>query len=133
MEQYFFAGSGDLRISLHLISCGQDWNAVLLGGTHPHIGAVVLAVPRPSLTGCGMSCDCWISPVSGHKDHITACPLAEQLCAASGQTVTVSAGIHIDHATREQLEQIQENCLHVSQQATAWLRQQAKVSLSWLN
>ena len=123
MEKYFSLGEEPLRLSLRLSSCGEDWSVLLLGGKQPHIGAVVLAVPRPSLTGRGISCDCWVNPVPGHKDYVTARPLAEQLCTASGRIVAVSAGIHIDHASKEQLVQIQNGCLFLGQQAADWLRQ----------
>ena len=77
----FSAGTSHTKVTLQLIPCGLDWQAILCGGDRPHIGAVVLAVPRPSLKDAlVLSCDCWVNPVTAHKDHLVAQPLAETLC-----------------------------------------------------
>ena len=81
----FSAGTSHTKVTLQLIPCGLDWQAILCGGDRPHIGAVVLAVPRPSLKDAlVLSCDCWVNPVTAHKDHLVAQPLAETLCIACG-------------------------------------------------
>ena len=49
----FTEGSGRTRVRLQLTAAGEDWQVLLTGGERPHIGAVVLAVPRPSLRGSG--------------------------------------------------------------------------------
>lgn len=118
----FFFGHGRTQVQLHLFPSGKDWQAVLIGGDRPHIGAVVLAVPRPSLRGTGLSCDCWVSPVTAHKDHLVAQPLAEQLCLACGSTVAVSAGLHVDNASAQELEQFRDNCQAITQEAANYLR-----------
>lgn len=118
----FSSGSGRTRLDLQLIPCGMDWAAILTGGRSPHIGAVVLAVPRRSLRGTETSCDCWVIPVAGHKDHIVAQVLAKQLCLASGRVVSVSAGIHVDHASETELDEFQSNCRKLGDHATEWIQ-----------
>lgn len=83
----------------------------LTGGDTPHVGGVVLAVPRTSLTGKGMSCDSWLIPVPGHKDLDVAAPLAKMLCKRFGVAVSLTAGIHIDRADSSDLEQLSANCV----------------------
>lgn len=121
----FTEGSGRTRVRLQLTAAGEDWQVLLTGGERPHIGAVVLAVPRPSLRGSGMSCDCWVTPVTAHKDHLMAQPLAEKLCLACGRTVAVSAGLHVDRAAPEELRQFERNCRAAADAAVEWLQGQA--------
>jgi len=82
----------------------------LTGGDAPHVGGVVLSVPRASLTGEGISCDSWLTPIPGHKDLDVAVPIAEAICKAAGVPVSLTAGIHIDHATNADIGIISVNC-----------------------
>jgi len=93
-----------------MLNSGKGWCGLLTGGEEPHIGGLVMAVPRPSLTGEGMSCDVWINPVPGHKDTEVAVPLAKALCLHFNAVVTISAGIHVDAATVEDIRLISDNC-----------------------
>ena len=34
---------------LQALAMGKDWNVVITGGEIPHLGAVALGIPRPSL------------------------------------------------------------------------------------
>lgn len=109
-ELAFSSGSGRTAVCLRLLRVGKDCQVILTGGEQPHIGAVVLAVPRPSLRGGERSCDCWVTPVSAHKDHLVAQSAAEKLCPALNGVVSVSAGIHSDRASEEELQTICRNC-----------------------
>jgi len=79
----------------------------LTGGESPHVGCVCLSVPRKSLTGNGLSCDTYITPVCGHKDHIVAQKVAEKLCVSLNVPVSITCGIHVDNATSDQIKDIQ--------------------------
>lgn len=109
-ELAFSSGSGRTAVCLRLLRVGKDCQVILTGGEQPHIGTVVLAVPRPSLRGGERSCDCWVTPVSAHKDHLVAQSAAEKLCPALNGVVSVSAGIHSDRASEEELQTICRNC-----------------------
>jgi hypothetical protein len=104
-------GEGRYQITLTATLTGNGIIAQLLGGEKPHVGGVVLSVPRPSLTGEGVSCDTWILPVPGHKDVEAARLVAEMICRATQQTTVVAAGIHINKAKNRELEIILNNCL----------------------
>ena len=82
----------------------------LTGGESPHVGGVVLAVPRPSLTGEGASCDCWLIPVPGHKDLDVAVPIAKAICKTIGAPVSLTAGIHMDNAEDSDIQAFSNNC-----------------------
>lgn len=74
---------------------GQDLLVVIWGGERPHIGAVAVAQPRPSLkdhrlTSATASVFCY----PGHKDDIIAKEAAEKISSALNINVTVTAGMH---------------------------------------
>ena len=104
------AGEGKHRVWLKLWDTGQGWTGSLTGGETPHVGGIVLAVPRASLTGCGLSCDIWAVPAPGHLDHEAAVPIAKQLCVRLEVTVALAAGIHIERAAAWDIAQVRENC-----------------------
>jgi hypothetical protein len=76
---------------------GQDLLVAIWGGEKPHIGAVAVAQPRPSLkdesvVSATASVFCYL----GHKDDIIAKQAAEKLSATLNTNVTVTVGIHWD-------------------------------------
>lgn len=105
----FNIGKGRCYLSLNLWDTGAGLQGLLVGGEKPHIGGVVLAVPRTSLTGEGMSCDLYITPVPHHKDIELARPLADRLARLIHQPVVITAGVHSDNLAHDELEEIWEN------------------------
>ncbi|MBW1715684.1 MAG: hypothetical protein JRJ77_07640 [Deltaproteobacteria bacterium] len=76
---------------------GEDLLVAIWGGEKPHIGAVAVAQPRPSLkdesvVSATASVFCYL----GHKDDIIAKEAAEKLSATLNTNVTVTAGVHWD-------------------------------------
>lgn len=105
------AGSGRVGVSLIMLDTGKGWVGSLTGGESPHVGGIVLAVPRPSLSGNGAaSCDLYSVPVPGHLDNEVGRGVAKALCESLGTTVALSSGIHLDHASLDELRAIQANC-----------------------
>ncbi|MCH3943117.1 MAG: hypothetical protein WAY93_06395 [Atopobiaceae bacterium] len=107
------SGEGDLRVVLDASSTdGHGLACFLSGGTRPHVGGVALASPGAKLDGRGLSrCDLWTSTVPGHKDVEAAAAVARRLCLATGEVVSVAAGIHVDDATPADLAELSGNCL----------------------
>lgn len=116
-------GEGKHHVLLRLWDTSNGWVGSLTGGEAPHVGGVVLTVPRSSLTGSGNSCDQWLIPVPGHKDLDVAAPLAKQICNHLCVSVSLTAGIHIENATTDDIAKIEANCLEVGRE---FLRLQAK-------
>jgi len=79
------------------------------GGEKPHVGAMAMSVPRRTAGEDKLSCDTWVTPRSGHKDDQAAALIARQVCMETRQTTAVVAGIHIDQAQAEEIEQLLEN------------------------
>jgi len=114
------AGEGRSQVTLTLLWAGQAVQALLTGGDEPHLGGVVLAVPRPSLSGDGISADTFIIPVPGHKDVEVALPAATALARLLNQPVSVSAGIHAEAMHAEEIAAVRQNCAELTQRALAY-------------
>lgn len=106
----FCEGVGRHKVTLVMWNTAAGWIGSLTGGDLPHVGGVVLAAPRKSLTGEGMSADVWRIPVPGHLDDEAAAPIAKRICGALGVPVSLTCGIHIDRAAAADIALIRDNC-----------------------
>ena len=100
--------SYNLSASIRLI--GNDVLVAIWGGERPHIGAVAVAQPRPSLkdpdaTSASTSVFCFV----GHKEDELAKAAAEILSATLNTAVVVTAGIHWDNLDEEAILHIIKN------------------------
>jgi hypothetical protein len=89
---------------------GQDVLVAIWGGEKPHIGAVAVAQPRPSLkdpdvTSASASVICLV----GHKEDELVKATAEIMAAALKTQVVVTAGIHWDNLDPQGIQQIIQN------------------------
>lgn len=107
VEEILFA---PLLLSCDIIFQGKDITLAVYGGDTPHVGSVVLSIPRPSLTGHGISVTSSVLNVVGHKDETVARWFAESVAVKKECTVTCSCGIHVDNITTEQLAALKESC-----------------------
>lgn len=99
------------ELTVTLIPAGEGIHVLVLGGERPHIGCVVLAVPRESLSGDGsVSCTSSVLNVTGHKDEAIVRLIAEKVCAAYGCVVSASGGFHLDGMTAGQILEIEKAC-----------------------
>lgn len=100
------------QVAEHFIEVGVNriGNDILLcleGGTKPHIGCVVQAVPRLSLTGDGSgSATASVLNLTGHKDEYLCRQLAEKISSNLGTVVVCTGGFHIDNMTKEQIKEV---------------------------
>ncbi len=93
---------------------GRDLLVVIWGGERPHIGAVAVAQPRPSLkdsrlTSATASVFCY----PGHKDDIIAKEAAEKISSALNANVTVAAGMHWDGIDEKGIQAAIANSRHL--------------------
>jgi hypothetical protein len=98
----------NLSASVRLI--GDDVLVAIWGGEKPHIGAVAVAQPRPSLrdpavTSSSASVICLV----GHKEDELAKAAAEILAATLETQVVVTAGIHWDKLAPEAITHVVRN------------------------
>nr|WP_178632997.1 hypothetical protein [uncultured Mediterraneibacter sp.] len=99
------AAGSKLKVSAGKI--GKDILICLEGGSAPHIGCVVQAVPRPSLTGDGsISATASVLNLIGHKDEFLCRKLAELICSKTGCVTVCTGGFHLDGITGEQIQDV---------------------------
>ncbi|MEQ8201928.1 MAG: hypothetical protein ABRQ24_10970 [Syntrophomonadaceae bacterium] len=111
METFYFqAGEGRHRVEAIAVVNGADLVVTVGGGSVYHIGAVALAVPRPSLAEPGRtSASASVICVSGHKEDELARTAALQLAARFNRVVVVSVGLHVDDASSLDIESLTAN------------------------
>lgn len=98
-------GAYDLEASVRWI--GKDLLVAIWGGERPHIGAVSVAQPRPSLKDSGItSATASVICMLGHKEDELAKAVSEILAAALNTHVVVTAGIHWDNIDGEGIRQV---------------------------
>jgi hypothetical protein len=113
----FTSGTDETLLTGEVKLLGNDMVVYISGGSHPHVGAVAVGIPRPSLddpekTSASVS----VFTMTGHKDDELARETAHRLAAALGRTVVAVAGFHIDGATPDQIRQVLSNCSHLLSQ-----------------
>jgi len=93
----------ELRATVIIHDSG-DVTLVVTGG-RDHVGAVALAVPRPSLEDPERaSATTSVLTMLGHKEDVLVKEVGELVAAASGRSVAVVGGVHYDGLTPEQLQ-----------------------------
>ena len=110
MEFNVKTNKGSYDIEAYVRYVGKDLVVIIWGGERPHVGAVAIAQPRPSLkdpdiTSSTASVFCLL----GHKEDELAKAVSEILAASLDATVVVTAGIHWDDITEEGITTVLEN------------------------
>ncbi len=110
MEFHVRTTQGEYDLEAHVRSIGEDLLVAISGGEKPHIGAVAVAQPRPSLrdptmTSATASVICYV----GHKEDDLAKYAAEKLAASSNTRVVVTAGIHWDNLSEVGIQKVIRN------------------------
>ncbi len=89
-----------LVLTMSAIPMGEDLCVALYGGGRPHIGAMAISQPRPSLADPAVgSATTSVVAVLGHKEDMLARQVSARLAAALNVVVAVTCGIHVDAAT----------------------------------
>jgi hypothetical protein len=102
------AKQGRFRIDALVQSLGDDLLVSVWGGTRPHIGAVGIAIPRPSLDDPQrVSATSSNYTFLGHKEDAVVKQVSESIAAALGRNVVVTAGLHWEGLAPRDLEDIE--------------------------
>ena len=104
----YSAKNGRFLIEALVQEIGADLLVSIWGGTRPHIGAVGMAVPRPSLRDSSR----WSATSSnftftGHKEDLLVKEVSEAIAASLHKNVVVTAGIHWDDLNPRELVMVQ--------------------------
>ena len=99
---------GRFKINGFVQKIGQDVLVSIWGGTRPHIGAIGMAIPRPSLKNSKRwSATSSILTFIGHKEDIIVKKTSEKLAARLRRNVVVTAGVHWDGITSREIKTIE--------------------------
>lgn len=98
------------NIEAEAVWIGPDLLVYIWGGEAPHIGAVAMAEPRPSLADPSVtSSSASVFTYLGHKEDMLAKQTAETLSAALKAKVVVTAGIHWDNLEPSAIDTVVAN------------------------
>jgi hypothetical protein len=110
MEFTLKTDEGEYDLEAHVRLIGNDLLVAIWGGEKPHIGAVSVAQPRPSLKDPNVkSATASVFCFVGHKEDELAKATSEILAAALNTRVVVTAGIHWDNISKEGIQKVIRN------------------------
>jgi hypothetical protein len=95
------SGKGKYKVWLNQKRIGENLLFILGGGEKSHIGGIVVCDPgkKPQ-----------IIRLEGHFDDIVLKPIAEQACKKYKTTIVAVGGVHVDNATKKEIDLLLKNC-----------------------
>lgn len=118
------AKHGRLAITLRVLHQGRDLQVMCSGG-QAHIGAVALASPS-SLGAANKKNQNDLLTLPGHREDLLAAQMAHRMASELNCTVCVSAGIHFDSITKEEIERVLSLADSLTEKCIARLKQPTK-------
>ena len=112
------AKHGRLSVTLRAVRQGQDLQVICSGG-EAHIGAVALEVADGKKTD-------GLLALSGHREDKLAARMARRLADELNCVVCVTAGIHFDSITKEEIERVLTLADDLTERCLARLKQAPK-------
>ena len=107
-----------------VIALDNDDVVVVLSGGKDHIGALALAVPRPSLKDQSrISATSSVLTMLGHKDDELAKYASERLAAATERNIAVIAGVHFENLASADLEILRKLWVSLTEKIILFINQ----------
>ena len=92
------------KIEFLLLEIGNDIIFIVFGGDQPHLGAISVGIPRPSLKNSGqLSSTISTYVFAGHKDDIIGNKIADEIAKKMNKKVVVIAGIHFHNLSKKDI------------------------------
>jgi hypothetical protein len=95
------SGEGKYKVFLEEKKLDDDLVYILGGGERSHIGGVVICEPGKKSQ---------VIRFENHYDHIVLEPIAEAACKKYNTKVVAIGGVHVDNASKEEIELLVNNC-----------------------
>mgnify|MGYP001294675471 CR=1 FL=1 len=95
------AGRGKYKVWLKQEKIGDNLLFILGGGERSHIGGIVFCEPGKKAKAVRLE---------GHFDDIVLKPIAEDACKKYKTTVVAVGGVHVDNATKQEIDILVKNC-----------------------
>ena len=93
-------GKGRYTVTLESHKIGKDRLVIITGGEEEHIGSATLIEEKGHLQTISKK---------GHKDHIVSERMANIIYDKIGKDLLVVCGIHIDDASKEEIDILVDN------------------------
>lgn len=94
-------GEGKYAVWLKKELVGDDIVYMLGGGERPHVGSMVVKEPGKRAR---------VVKIGEHYDYIVLKPIAEEACKKYNRTVVAVGGVHVDGATKKEIDILVNNC-----------------------
>lgn len=95
------SGRGKYKVWLKQLKIGDDLVFFLGGGQRSHVGGIVICEPGKKAQAIRLQ---------GHFDDVVLKPIAEAACKKYKMKVVALGGVHVDHATKQEINLLVENC-----------------------
>jgi len=95
------SGDGKYKVFLKKYELDDDIIYLIGGGEKSHIGGMVFCEPNKKPL---------IVRLENHYDYIVLEPIAKKACKKYNKRVLAVGGVHIDNASKEEIEIIVSNC-----------------------
>lgn len=113
----FFRTKGKIKISAQVHLVGPDFQIILYGGK-AHIGAVASALPE---------CAPVIFARENHRENEIAANMASIIADTLNVCCTVSAGIHYDHISREEIAACMDICNSLTEEICEFFKSRRNI------
>jgi hypothetical protein len=95
------SGEGKYKVFLEKRKLDRNIVYILGGGERSHIGGVVICEPDKKPNAIRLV---------GHYDDVVLKPIAEEACKKYKTTIVAVGGVHVDNASKEEIEILVKNC-----------------------
>jgi predicted transcriptional regulator len=103
-------GKDKYKVKLVAIKSGEDLTVIISGGEKPHIGAMAVSIPRPSLKDLNkVSTSTSVFTLIGHKEDELSKQIAENITKVTKKVTVAIVGLHIDKATAQDIGYLIQN------------------------
>jgi len=103
-------GKDKYKVKLTAVSSGKELTVIISGGEKPHIGAIAISIPRPSIEGSNkVSASTSVFTLVGHKEDELSKQIAENITKITEKVTVTILGLHIDKATAQDIEYLIQN------------------------
>jgi len=103
-------GKNKYKVKLVVFKSGEELTIVISGGEKPHIGAVAIAVPYPSVKNSNkISVSSSVFTLIGHKEDELSKQIAENITKVTKKATVTIVGLHVDKATSRDIECLIQN------------------------
>jgi hypothetical protein len=99
-------GKGKYKVWIKQNNIGEDKIYFLGGGDKSHIGGIVICEPGKKIN---------VIRLKNHYDYMILEIIAEKIFKKYNEKIIITGGVHIDNASKDEIEIIIENCRRLAE------------------